>query len=121
VKLSQFANGEIYVRYLESVRGADVFIIQSVCSPVNETLILLIMVDARASARHHGGDRHYGYAAKTSVGGRAHHAKLVADASAAHRPRHHDTCTKARFRLFNQPVNHLTALPIRGLFRVAPS
>ena len=31
VKLEKFANGEIYARYLESVRGADVFLIQSVC------------------------------------------------------------------------------------------
>ena len=54
VKIRKFANGEIYVRYLESVRGADVFIVQSISAPVNDTLMeLLIMVDAakRASAR----------------------------------------------------------------------
>src|SRR5450759_4663620 len=39
VKIRKFANGEIYVRYLESVRGADVFIVQSICAPVNETLM----------------------------------------------------------------------------------
>lgn len=58
VKLEKFANGEIYARYLESVRGADVFIVQSVCSSpngfdVNDNLMeLLIMIDAlkRASA-----------------------------------------------------------------------
>lgn len=58
VKLEKFANGEIYARYQESVRGADVFIVQSVCSSpngfdVNDNLMeLLIMVDAcrRASA-----------------------------------------------------------------------
>ena len=35
VKLEKFANGEIYARYLESVRGADVFIVQAVCSSPN--------------------------------------------------------------------------------------
>ena len=58
VKLEKFANGEIYARYQESVRGADVFIVQSVCSSpngfdVNDNLMeLLIMIDAmrRASA-----------------------------------------------------------------------
>ena len=58
VKTTKFANGEIYARYLQSVRGADVFIIQSVASGdgnnVNDALMeLLIMADAakRASAR----------------------------------------------------------------------
>ena len=46
VKLEKFANGEIYARYLESVRGADVFIVQSVCSSpngfdVNDNLIAI--------------------------------------------------------------------------------
>lgn len=53
VELTQFANGEMYARYLESVRGSDVFIIQSLCKPVNRNLMeLLIMIDAakRASA-----------------------------------------------------------------------
>jgi ribose-phosphate pyrophosphokinase len=53
VELTQFANGEMYARYLESVRGSDVFIIQSLCKPVNQNLMeLLIMIDAakRASA-----------------------------------------------------------------------
>ena len=55
VKLEKFSNGEIYARYLESVRGADVFIVQSVAGEqVNDALMeLLIMTDAakRASAR----------------------------------------------------------------------
>ena len=58
VKIRKFANGEIYVRYLESVRGADVFLIQSMCEPVNDTLMeLLIMIDAakRAPREHHRG------------------------------------------------------------------
>jgi ribose-phosphate pyrophosphokinase len=54
VELREFANGELYARYLESVRGADMFIVQSLCDPVNENLMqLLIMIDAakRASAK----------------------------------------------------------------------
>ncbi|ABG03862.1 ribose-phosphate pyrophosphokinase [Rubrobacter xylanophilus DSM 9941] len=53
VELVQFSNGEVYARYLESVRGSDVFIVQSLCDPVNKNLMeLLVMVDAakRASA-----------------------------------------------------------------------
>lgn len=54
VELVKFPGGELYARYLESVRGADIFIVQSLCEPVNENLMqLLIMIDAakRASAK----------------------------------------------------------------------
>lgn len=54
VELTRFSNGEMYARYLESVRGSDVFIVQSLGAPVNRNLMeLLIMVDAakRASAK----------------------------------------------------------------------
>ncbi len=53
VELSSFANGEIYVRYNESVRGADCFVLQSHSQPVNKHIMeQLIMIDAlqRASA-----------------------------------------------------------------------
>lgn len=52
VKLEKFSNGEIYARYLESVRGADVFIVQSTSTPnVNEAIMeLLIMADAAKRA-----------------------------------------------------------------------
>ncbi|HMO11941.1 MAG TPA: ribose-phosphate pyrophosphokinase-like domain-containing protein, partial [Actinotalea sp.] len=49
-----FANGEIYVRFGESVRGADAFVLQSHTSPINQWIMeQLIMVDAlkRASAK----------------------------------------------------------------------
>lgn len=71
VKLEKFANGEIYARYQESVRGADVFIVQSVCSSpngfdVNDNLMeLLIMIDAAKRASAHSVSAvitHYGYA-----------------------------------------------------------
>lgn len=52
VTLKNFADGEIYVRYEESIRGADVFIIQSTCPPAENWMELLLMIDAakRASA-----------------------------------------------------------------------
>jgi ribose-phosphate pyrophosphokinase len=54
VHLSTFANGEIYCRYDESIRGADVFILQTHCDPINDRIMeQLNMIDAakRASAR----------------------------------------------------------------------
>jgi len=54
VQLETFPNGEVYARYRDSVRGADVFIVQSLCDPVNDNLMeLLVMIDAarRASAK----------------------------------------------------------------------
>ena len=54
VDLRQFSGGEMYARYLDSVRGADVFIVQSLGEPVNRNLMqLLVMIDAakRASAK----------------------------------------------------------------------
>ena len=54
VKLSTFASGELYARYGESVRGADVFVVQSHCDPINDRIMQqLLMIDAakRASAR----------------------------------------------------------------------
>lgn len=53
VNVERFPDGEIFVQYKDGLRNADVFIIQSTCSPTNENLMeLLIMIDAarRASA-----------------------------------------------------------------------
>jgi ribose-phosphate pyrophosphokinase len=121
VKIRKFANGEIYVRYLESVRGADVFIIQSICMPVNAMLMeLLIMVDAakRASARSITAVvTHYGYARqdKKSAAREPITAKLVADlmtVAGVSRVITMDLHQGQIQGFFNQPVNHLTALPI---------
>jgi ribose-phosphate pyrophosphokinase len=121
VKIRKFANGEIYVRYLESVRGADVFIVQSICAPVNDSLMeLLIMVDAakRASARTITAVvSHYGYARqdKKSAAREPITAKLVADlmtVSGVSRVITMDLHQGQIQGFFNQPVNHLTALPI---------
>jgi len=54
VERSKFANGEIYVRPMESVRGADCFVMQSHCAPINDNIMeQLVTIDAlkRASAR----------------------------------------------------------------------
>jgi ribose-phosphate pyrophosphokinase len=65
-KITTFADGETSVEFLENVRGEDVFIIQSTCTPVNDSLMeLLVMIDA---ARRSSADRitavvpYFGYA-----------------------------------------------------------
>ena len=84
-QIRKFANGEIYCEVEKNVRGADVFILQSTCAPVNDSLMeLLIMIDAlkRASANSITAViPHYGYsrqdrknAPRTPIT-----AKLVAD------------------------------------------
>ena len=53
IEITRFPDGEIDMKILEDVRGADVYVIQSTCPPVNENLMeLLIMIDClrRASA-----------------------------------------------------------------------
>lgn len=121
IKISRFANGEIYVRYLESVRGADIFLVQSMCQPVNAALMeLLIMIDAakRASARCITAViPHYAYARqdKKSAAREPITAKLVADlltTAGAERVIAMDLHQGQIQGFFNQPVNHLTALPI---------
>ncbi|CAI9095441.1 OLC1v1031395C2 [Oldenlandia corymbosa var. corymbosa] len=55
INIKRFADGEIYVQLQESVRGCDVFLVQSTCPPANENLMeLLVMIDAcrRASAKN---------------------------------------------------------------------
>lgn len=55
IDIKRFADGEIYVQLQESVRGCDVYLIQSTCPSANENLMeLLIMIDAcrRASAKN---------------------------------------------------------------------
>ena len=65
-EVTRFSDGEVYVQVNENVRGADVFVIQPTCPPVNDTLMeLLIMIDAlkRASAhRITAVVPYYGYA-----------------------------------------------------------
>ncbi len=84
-QLRRFANGEIYCEIEKNVRGADVFVIQSTCTPVNESLMeLLIIIDAlkRASANSITAVvPHYGYSRqdRKSSPRTPITAKLVAD------------------------------------------
>jgi ribose-phosphate pyrophosphokinase len=120
-QVSTFSDGETRVEIDENVRGMDVFIIQSTCSPVNVSIMeLLIMIDAlkRASA-----DRitavipYYGYARQDrKVVPRAPiTAKLVADlltAAGANRMLSIDLHAGQIQGFFNIPVDNLFATPI---------
>jgi len=121
IEISRFSDGEIYAQIKENVRGTDVFIIQSVCNPVNDNLVeLLIMIDSfkRASA-----DRitavipYYGYARqdrkdKPRV---PISAKLVADlitVAGANRLLAMDLHAQQIVGFFNIQVDHLFAAPV---------
>jgi ribose-phosphate pyrophosphokinase len=119
--VTTFSDGETRVEINENVRGMDVFIIQSTCTPVNVTLMeLLIMIDAmkRASA-----DRitavvpYYGYARQDrKVAPRAPiSAKLVADlitTAGAQRLLSMDLHAGQIQGFFNIPVDNLFATPV---------
>jgi ribose-phosphate pyrophosphokinase len=116
-----FANGEIYVRYEESVRGCDAFVIQSHTSPINEWIMeQLIMVDAlkRASAKRITVVLpFYGYARqdKKHRGREPISARLMADlfkTAGADRLMAVDLHTAQIQGFFDGPVDHLMALPI---------
>lgn len=120
--LRRFANGEMHCRYGESIRGADVFIIQTHAgSSVNDALMQqLIMIDAakRASAKRITAVApYYGYARqdRKAEGREPITAKLVADmltAAGADRVVSVDLHTGQIQGFFDVPVDHLTALPI---------
>ena len=119
LRISRFSDGETYVKFDESVRGVDAFIIQPTCPPVDTNLVeLLILIDAlrRASA-----DRitavipYYGYARqeKKDAPREPITAKLIADilaASGADRVITMDLHADAIQGFFNIPVDHLTAI-----------
>jgi ribose-phosphate pyrophosphokinase len=116
-----FSDGEVNVEIDESVRGMDVFAIQSICSPVNNNLMeLLIMIDAlkRASAeRITAVLPYYGYARQDrKVSPRAPiTAKLVADlitVAGTSRMLTMDLHAGQIQGFFNIPVDHLFAAPV---------
>src|SRR4051794_13623987 len=116
-----FANGEIYVRFEESVRGSDAFVIQSHTSPINEWIMeQLIMVDAlkRASAKRITVVLpFYGYARqdKKHRGREPISARLMADlfkTAGANRLICVDLHTSQIQGFFDGPVDHLFALPV---------
>ncbi|MCF3121909.1 MULTISPECIES: ribose-phosphate diphosphokinase [Streptomyces] len=120
-KAFDFANGEIYVRYQESARGADCFLIQSHTAPINKWIMeQLIMIDAlkRASARSITVIvPFYGYARqdKKHRGREPISARLIADlmkTAGADRILTVDLHTDQIQGFFDGPVDHLFALPI---------
>lgn len=116
-----FANGEIFVRFEESIRGCDVFVLQTHTAPVNEWIMEhLLMVDAlkRASAKRITVVApFYGYARqdKKHAGREPISARLMADLFAtagADRLMSVDLHTAQIQGFFDGPVDHLFALPI---------
>ncbi len=116
-----FANGEIYFRFNESVRGSDVFIIQSLSAPTNKWFMeQLIMIDAakRASAKRITAVApFYPYARqdKKHKGREPVSAKLVADlykAAGADRVMSVDLHAAQAQGFFDGPVDHLWAMPV---------
>jgi ribose-phosphate pyrophosphokinase len=116
-----FANGEIYVRFEESVRGSDAFVLQSHTAPINQWIMeQLIMVDAlkRASAKNITVIMpFYGYARqdKKHRGREPISARLMADLfkqAGADRLMAIDLHTDQIQGYFDGPVDHLWAMPL---------
>ena len=119
--LRQFANGEMHCRYGESIRGADVFVIQTHAAHVNDALMeQLIMIDAakRASAKRITAVcPYYGYSRqdRKAEGREPITAKLVADmltVAGADRVVSVDLHSGQIQGFLDNPFDHLTALPI---------
>ena len=116
-----FANGEIYARYDESVRGCDAFVIQSHTTPINEWLMeQLIMVDAlkRASAKRITVVAPFYPYARQDKKGRGREpisARLIADlfkVAGADRIMSVDLHAAQIQGFFDGPVDHLFAMPV---------
>jgi ribose-phosphate pyrophosphokinase len=116
-----YADGEIFCRFGESVRGSDVFIVQSHCRPVNDMILeQLIMIDAakRASAKRITAVcPYYGYARqdRKAEGREPITAKLVADmltVAGTDRVVSVDLHSGQIQGFFDVPVDHLTAMPV---------
>ena len=120
VDIRDFANGETYARFQESVRGTDAFVIQTHAAPVNERIMeQVIMIDAlkRASAKRISAVvPYYGYSRQDKKGRSREPitAKLVADlldVAGADRIITIDLHSGQVQGFFDGPVDHLTALP----------
>jgi ribose-phosphate pyrophosphokinase len=121
----RFSDGEIQIRIDESVRGCDVYVIQSTCAPVNDHLMeLLVMVDAlkRASAKSiNVVIPYYGYARQDRKARSRDPitAKLVAnliETAGAHRVIAMDLHATQIQGFFDIPVDHLLGVPILGAY-----
>jgi ribose-phosphate pyrophosphokinase len=120
-----FANGEIYIRYKESVRGCDAFVIQSCTDPINTWIMeTLIMVDAlkRASAKRITVVVPFFPYARQDKKGRGREpisARLMADlfkTAGADRLMAVDLHTAQIQGFFDGPVDHLYALPLLATY-----
>ncbi len=121
IQVRRFSDGEIFVEIGENVRGKDVFVMQSTCSPVNDNLMeLLIIMDALRRASVHRMTAvmpYYGYARQDrKVAPRVPiSAKLVADlitAAGAARVLTMDLHAGQIQGFFNIPVDNLYAAPV---------
>jgi ribose-phosphate pyrophosphokinase len=121
VERSTFANGETYVRYAESIRGADVFIVQTGCEPIDRNLMeLLFMIQAAklASAKRITAVIPlYPYARQDRKAKPREpiSARLVADMlqlAGADRVLTMDLHAGQIQGFFTIPVDHMTALPL---------
>jgi ribose-phosphate pyrophosphokinase len=121
----EFANGEIFVRYSESVRGSDAFVVQSVSQPVNQWIMeSLIMVDAlkRGSAKRITvvlPFYPYGRQDKKHRGREPISARLIADLykkAGANRILTVDLHTAQIQGFFDGPVDHLFAMDILATY-----
>ena len=127
VTLKTFANGEVYCRYEESIRGADVFLVQSTCAneqsemTPNDSLVeLLTMIDAAQGASAHriiAVMPWYGYARqdKKSAPREPISARIVAkclEAVGVDRVLTMDLHAGQVQGFFHVPVDHMTAMPM---------
>ena len=119
--VKHFSDGEIYVQVKENVRGADVFVIQSTCTPVDRNLMeLLLMIDAlkRASAeRITAVLPYYGYARqdrkdKPRVPISARLVAAILETAGANRVLTLDLHAAQIQGFFDIPVDHLFAMPV---------
>jgi ribose-phosphate pyrophosphokinase len=124
-EIEDFANGEVYVRFKENIRGTDVFVVQTHSVPINKQIMeQLILIDAarRASAKRISAViPFYGYSRqdKKSRGREPITARLIADlllAAGADRVLTVDLHTAQIQGFFDKPVDHLTALPMLANF-----
>ncbi|MRX48006.1 MULTISPECIES: ribose-phosphate pyrophosphokinase [Pedobacter] len=120
IKLSRFSDGEIQPSFDESIRGCDVFLVQSTCQPNDNLFELLMMIDAAKRASAHYINviiPYFGYARqdrkdkpRVAIG-----AKLVANlltAAGAHRVMTMDLHAAQIQAFFDIPVDHLDAAVI---------
>ncbi len=121
VDIHEFADGQIYLRYRENVRGSDVFVVQTHCTPVNDSIweqLLLIDAAKRASAKRIiAVVPYYGYARQDRKARSREpiSARLLADmltVAGADRVVAVDLHSGQIQGFFNQPMDSLTALPL---------